>query len=159
MDNNWIKILEEWRNQKMGYNGCTLPFLVGSQTLKEPPAEPTAGDVKVILNYIFSNTDSKEKYWIRICPKRSWTIIQKIKLSNPYELDDDEERTTWYGKLLLIDNEIITKYGASKPELIGGLADESNEKISKQEYSLAKDGSWGDYTPDEKTFLNKILSN
>jgi len=144
----WIKALEEWKLQGMGDNGCTLPFLVGIQTQMENPTMPDSSDVKEILEYLFSD-ENKEEYFIRICPERNWTIIQKG--------DADEYFGEWYGNHLLIDNRIAGNLRRSPEEIINDLVEESEPIIREGKYSLDKNRVWGDYSVKEKEFIKSLF--
>ena len=157
MDNElWIKTLEEWRNKKMGSNGCTLPFLVGIMTITNPPKTPTSADLEQILSYIFENNTIGEKYVLSMCETLKKAIIQKVNNENTYEPDD--ENATWYGKNLLINNTIIMRYGSVQAEIIKGLVSEFEPIILENNYSLNGD-VWGNYSDKEIAFLKVIISN
>src|SRR6266480_3790299 len=83
---NWFILIDQWKPQKMGYHGVTLPFLVGALAHKSGRRRTTLEDIKQLLDDIVNRPVEGYITEVSWCHDIDAPVLNVRRLDDVYRL-------------------------------------------------------------------------
>jgi hypothetical protein len=80
---DWLMLMLQWLEQRMGNTGITLPFLAGALALKRGENSVSAGGLRSLLNTMVSRPLSGHFVGVRRCGNIQAPVLSSLSLDDP----------------------------------------------------------------------------
>lgn len=80
---DWLLLMQQWLEQKMGNTGITLPFLAGALALKQGKNHVSVDGLSALINAMVSNPVKEHFVGVRKCAQIQAPVLSSLPFDAP----------------------------------------------------------------------------
>jgi hypothetical protein len=159
---DWFLLIRDWRASGMGAVGITLPFLVGALATKANNSQPSAQDIRLLLQKITVAPVDGYVTEVRWCPDTDAPVLSVAATASKFALALKSHFSSTTGQTSLgFSEDIHSMFGlncSGSDECLEALIANARPYVEARTFSRHRDAktgerTYGDFSEKERQFI------